>query len=354
MTTANRGFSVHFNATDPHIRTFDKVKYDCQGEGEFHILKSMDSDFEIQGRFQRFSQDERPTVTKSVVWQTGEGDPKTQVTVPNAPVDGSCMATVYVDDEERDVLVDGPGDPNVQVKYFKKKGVEGLIFYYHSSGFQLSVRARTTSDNGCVLLVKVCLPFDWEVTREQMVGLLGNPDGDYDNDWMDRSSTSVEIPTDKEDLATQPAYDYCVTNWCLRKASDSLFHYLSGESFDHFDKCGLGPDAKTAACVADPPKAVFEVCGDSNLECTVDGCAGGEDESKSYLDDDKGTKEEECGRVVFSENFDTPFAKNWGEIDQGKSDQCVKLAATTIPSELTTVAFYRRNIEHQVSPTSQR
>lgn len=46
---------------DPHMRTFDGLKYDCQGEGEFHVLKSLDSTLEVQGRFVKFQQDKRPT-----------------------------------------------------------------------------------------------------------------------------------------------------------------------------------------------------------------------------------------------------------------------------------------------------
>ena len=161
------------------------------------------------------------------------------------------------------------------------------------------------------------MPMDWDVTHERLVGLLGNPDGEYDNDWMDRNNDPVPIPESKEDRTLEPAYNYCVTNWCIRSAGESLFHYLSGESYEHFDKCGLGPDPATKACVADPPKAVFEVCGDSNLQCLVDGCAGGGDESKSYLDDGVSLKDAECGRLVFAEDFDSAFAQNWGEIDQG-------------------------------------
>ena len=37
--------------SDPHVLTFDGLKYDCQGGGDFILSKSMDSDFELQGRF---------------------------------------------------------------------------------------------------------------------------------------------------------------------------------------------------------------------------------------------------------------------------------------------------------------
>jgi hypothetical protein len=37
--------------SDTHAVTFDGTKYDCQAEGEVVLAKSLDSDFEIQGRF---------------------------------------------------------------------------------------------------------------------------------------------------------------------------------------------------------------------------------------------------------------------------------------------------------------
>lgn len=36
---------------DPHIVTFDGLKFDCQAEGQFVMLKSLESDFQIQEKF---------------------------------------------------------------------------------------------------------------------------------------------------------------------------------------------------------------------------------------------------------------------------------------------------------------
>ena len=37
---------------DPHCYTFDGLEYDCQGIGDFTLIKSLESpDFEIQARF---------------------------------------------------------------------------------------------------------------------------------------------------------------------------------------------------------------------------------------------------------------------------------------------------------------
>jgi len=305
---------------DPHIRTFDGLKYDCQGEGEFQILKSLSTGFQIQGRFQKFDEDRRPTTTKSVVWEVGNGDPTIQVTTPDTPKDGSCLPDVYVENVLRDIENEGVGDPNIQSKRHRRKKADGYIFYYHDSGLQISVRGRPSSKNGCVLAVKVCLPSEWEVTHGGIVGLFGNPDNEKNNDWMDTNGNTIALPLLEKDLKREPAYDYCVPNWCITEASASIFHYLQGESHAKFNNCNLAADDETPKCMDDPPTALADVCGLDNHDCLIDGCAGGVDESKSLLDDENDMKEEECGRLVFSENFDSPFAMNWGDIQKGSLD----------------------------------
>lgn len=36
---------------DPHISTFDDLRFDCQAEGEFVMVKSADLSFQVQERF---------------------------------------------------------------------------------------------------------------------------------------------------------------------------------------------------------------------------------------------------------------------------------------------------------------
>jgi hypothetical protein len=199
-----------------------------------------------------------------------------------------------------------------------RKTYVDYIFYFHSSGFQVSINAKKTSKRGCVLAVKICMPYDWPRAQEALVGLLGSPDQDASNDWMDRNNNAVAIPTTKKGRIGEAAYNYCVQNWCIRSATDSMFHYLSGQSYAGFNKCNLGADTTATTCVDNPPQAVANVCGTDNMECLVDGCMGGEEEAKNWLDTQAKEKETECGREVFLETFDSPFAANWGEIHQGK------------------------------------
>lgn len=219
----------------PLYRTFDGLKYDCQGEGEFHVLKSLDSDFEIQGRFIKFSQDRRPTVTKSLVWDMAEGDSRIQVTVPDNAINGKCQPFVHIDKE----LVTDPLEsefiaPDVQIKYMSSGSLEGFIFYHHLSGVQVTVLGKRSSVNGCVISAKFCLPDSWARSSERFVGLLGNADGDKWNDWMDRDNKPVTVPTSPADLKFEKSFYWC-KNWCINATQDSLFAYEEGENFDKYN-----------------------------------------------------------------------------------------------------------------------
>jgi von Willebrand factor type D domain len=315
------GFAAAWSG-DPHFTTFDKVKYDCQGAGEFHLLKSLTSGFEIQGRFEAMTSTSRPTITKSIVFKTGDGEPKIQVSTPKAPDNaGICMPTVYVEGIETDVLTNLVGDGSLQVARHVIKGAVNYVFYFHNSGFQLSTTSKKTSKGGCVLATRVCLPYDWPRAKETLVGLLGSPDKNANNDWMDRNNKAVAIPATKKGRVGVDAYNYCVKNWCIESEQESMFHYLSGESYAGFKKCDLGPDTTTSTCIDNPSEALAKVCGPDNMECLVDGCVGGEEEAKAWLDTQAEEIETDCGREVFLENFDSSFGAQWGDLHQGKPAQ---------------------------------
>ena len=311
---------------DPHMRTFDGLKYDCQGEGEFHVLKSLDSKFELQGRFVKFRDDKRPTVTKSVTLNTGDGHPIIQVNVPDDSSNG-CMPYMYVAQSKvplHSPELEGIGDDNVQIEKILKRNKNdsinswGYVIYYKDTKVQLTVQAKKSSTNGCVLAAKICLPYDYErLQNEQFVGLLGSPNDDKSDDWMQHTKNGgghLPVPTNPKDLRYQPAYDFCVKNWCITGENDSLFTYADHESFLGYYNCGLPVDTKTEICTENPEAVLGTdlgmqlrtVCGPDNEACMIDGCIGGPEEAKKFLETQTDLVDEECGKQYYYEDYDDP------------------------------------------------
>jgi len=181
------------------------LKYDCQGEGEFHLLKSLDSEFEIQGRFARFRTDKRITVTKGIVINTGDKDtPRIQLALPTE-YDSKCHVDLYVDSVYRNIE-DGSGTDSVVISQlaWNKYSVT-----FPWTGIDLAVEVRKSRRFGCFFRVKVCLPDDYR-NEENFVGLLGSPNGNEFDDWTTSDGTVLPFPATTKASRFQSAYDYCV------------------------------------------------------------------------------------------------------------------------------------------------
>lgn len=313
-------------AGDPHMKTFDGLKYDCQGEGEFHVVRSLDSDFQLQGRFIKFNDKRRPTVTNSVAFDTGDGEPVIQITVPKSN-DNGCTPYVYVGGSTVpvDIAVDGVGDPTVLVESIKSGKREGYKIYYSKSKVELTVMSKTSRKNGCVLSAKLCLPFDSEKSKENLVGLLGTPNGDQSDDWMKHNKNgggNLPVPSSRKELRSEKAYDFCVQNWCITDEDKSLFSYAGGESFAGFSGCAQGSDSETEKCVNDPVSVlgsgpgneVIRICGtnkEANDACYIDGCVGGPEAAKEWVEAKEDLVASMCGKQIFHEDFDTMMDGAW-------------------------------------------
>ncbi|CAB9516016.1 expressed unknown protein [Seminavis robusta] len=111
--------------------TFDGLKYDCQGTGEFVILKSETRpDFEIQGRFVKFVPERKPTVTKSVVIQAGSKVPRIQVNVPSSAKNGLCTPYEYLNKVKRDIAGLDEGQASFQTEVVVSGTTGETLFTY--------------------------------------------------------------------------------------------------------------------------------------------------------------------------------------------------------------------------------
>ena len=100
------------------------------------------------------------------------------------------------------------------------------------------------------------------------------------DDWRNPNGEIIPPPTTDAESLFSSAYSYCVENWCISDASNSLFTYGSYESFSEISKCGVPFSSEVEDAVlniVENPSInqdLSDVCGDS-LVCLVDGVCGG-------------------------------------------------------------------------------
>jgi hypothetical protein len=259
---------------DPHITTFDGLNWDCQSVGEHILFKSLVTRRQVQGRFTRVL-DMDVSVMQAVVIQD-EGDvyiPKVQLSMPVASGEGlttvvgtnNCKLQLWVDDKIQDLKL-GFRNEHVEIKL---DGVTVSIKYLESK-FLSTVRMSYW--NGCLLNACFEVP-----TSDTIVGMMGNPDGNAQNDWMTRTGDVVPVPPDQIDRLKRKAYDYCRNNWCIKTAdkSLSLFEYnQAGFNFEHFNRCDLEYGTRIVEFVDDADEDMVAFCK-GDMPCLMDAIVGG-------------------------------------------------------------------------------
>jgi len=279
---------------DPHITTFDQVKYDCQGQGEFVAAKTLpgvsaNEGFQIQTRFSsganEFKGEGQITVLKAFSIDNGiDTVPIVQgMTSVNAAT-GECVIDYYLDGVDADwstVLT--------SVVDFKRVGLGSSAvdyLYFPATGLMFTVSTKGSGSLGCRMNSKICLPQDF-VDANKIVGLIGSPDGDDTNEWTDPSGKVVSAQAG--DFKTE--YQYCVNNWCAAEAN-SIFTYFTGVAYSDVSACTAtyvpviedmlvkAPDGCSDACatlaaqfaIGDELERMTKE-GDCRLECALGGVA---------------------------------------------------------------------------------
>ena len=215
---------------DPHMVTFDNLKYNCQGIGHFTLTQC--KDYKLQGIFKRATAS-ATSVVHGIVAQY-KSLPKVQVIITNTtgPLSvafemGKCFADLYIDGQVYNTST---------MSLAQLNATSGIQITMDLKGFKVSFPqpgpafvAKIRMGQGCLLDVDTCLHQECMYsTTNPVVGLLGTPNGDNKDEWMYRNATKY--------TGTDP-YQYCTSVWCLQTASQSLFTYPPGTSFTTFDKC---------------------------------------------------------------------------------------------------------------------
>lgn len=236
---------------DPHLTSFDGLKWDCQGHGHFQMFRGkrpQKKDFQVQAIFDS-GKSNRVTVTRAIAIDPGDG-PIVQVSVPDTTTNG-CDYTFYVDRKLTD-LTGGTGSQNILLDVYNPKVSpskkrrrkvqmgKNLVFTHAETGSQVSVNVKHSTSNGCVIAASICLGQVWRTQSNdvQFVGLLGGKkNNDMSDDWIDQLGN--KIPFDMEiDRRGNAAYKFCTSNWCIPKKEDVLFEYPNpAAGFDSYNKC---------------------------------------------------------------------------------------------------------------------
>ena len=115
----------------PSVRSFDGNRYDCQGEGEFILVKSKKTQRQVQGRFEHMSTNRAISIGKGVAIQDEGNTPRVQLNMATLKTSlgekfGSGKVQFFVDGEQRE-LANGSGKDD-QVKVTTKGSVI-TVFY---------------------------------------------------------------------------------------------------------------------------------------------------------------------------------------------------------------------------------
>jgi len=263
---------------DPHVVPFDGGQWDCQGTGEFVLAKATLNDyaydFEAHTRYWRF---DRTGINYS--FTTGlamKQDVTVQLTIaekvyPYSTMFADLPVNFYVDGVPR-LLTQGSGDHRVIAT------VDGfnVMLFFVSTGIAATIHVRPNSVSGHIidipgsLTTYICLPDD-NPDIVDVMGLLGTPNEDLSDDWMDVNGNTIN-------KGSTNAFDYCTNTWCIRDEAQSLFTYDEGYDFAHYERCDDGKNTRhLEEATPEPSDKVKEICAavDDNEGCLLDGANGG-------------------------------------------------------------------------------
>jgi hypothetical protein len=184
---------------DPHVRTLDGYTYDFQAIGDFFLLRSTAGDLEIQVRQQPYHALRTAAINGALA--VGDGHNRVVWTTSAGPmVNGVAVAVSAGAD------VSLPGH-----LVLRRSGDDDVLFT--AMGDRVTV---TPSAEGLDFSVRIA-----HRRRGAVRGLLGNGDGDPDNDLVTSDGRLVTLYSTDKDDATAPIYAAFGNSW--RVPGQSMF-----------------------------------------------------------------------------------------------------------------------------------
>lgn len=254
-------------ADDPHLLTFDKVRYDLQAAGEFVGIESIDDDLEVQYRLEPVG---RAVSVITAVAAKVDGHRLVFVarTSDRLRLDGEALdladgdAFTLSDESDAAVLRIGdrytviwPDGSNLHVDAYRR----------HLNAFFLAAGGRDG----------------------RLVGLFGDGDGDGSNDFRIRDGEILPSPPEFDTL-----YRAFAESWRVRPG-ESLLDYAAGESTETFTDRSVPEAPATLDGLSAADRARAEAaCRDTGVtdpdlfeDCVIDvGYSGDQAYAASALD----------------------------------------------------------------------
>lgn len=263
---------------EPHMRTFDGLGYDCQGSGEFVLFRTRRSNVEIQTRF---SGDAGNATVITGIAVKVKNMPIVELSIAlsdssSADQISSCPIRTYFNGSKRSLKRNTVLESDVSVNV--SSSTIRVSFGNHLITSLVIIKSTSF---GCFFQQLQTYMSQAITMSEDIVGLLGTPNGNPFDDWMDQSGNTLQVPRDEHGKLFKPAYDYCTSNWCIRSETESLFTHSETLRFDDLNKCdtpyGTAPDLSSAS------DELKTICG-SDTACLIDGIAGGVEDAENALE----------------------------------------------------------------------
>ena len=285
---------------DPHFSSFDKRTYDCQGTGAFVIVKA-DGQLEIQGLFEKAGPGAASVTRGIAIEYPALADvpriqvsiaPKADVTAPTSyMINDFCAAHIYLDgvlqtvsrnshlsnDGSYAMLFNAVG--GVDIQFFDTSVTPSL----NSTSLRIRVGGSPNDKFGCSMSTWICLPLNDPTLRSDVVGLLGTPNGNREDDWTTPSGEVLPIVPRGPD-----SFAYCTTHYCVETAAESLFKYDSNRTFlEQYSCASVYPGEPV---LEEAPPEILAICGE-DAACLLDGINGGPEEAIRNLEGQEVTAE---------------------------------------------------------------
>lgn len=232
---------------DPHLTTFDGHGYDLQAKGEVVLVESVDDDvpFDVHARFEPNDRPDAPEACRYVTWGRALGVRLGDVRLQART--GTSGLEVSVDGQR----IEPPALPPLPPGYsLELAGADATLT--DPDGTRVAVKARFRT-----LTVSVSPA---EIWRGRLRGLLGDFDGDPQDDLRSRDGTLFEVPVSFDDL-----YGPLATSWRLSQ-DESLLPYAAGETTETFTDLGFpGESARAASLPAELRAEAALTCEQSGV-----------------------------------------------------------------------------------------